>query len=181
MKNLFWDNFFKSTSLDQQVLEALRNTFIFQSLNKGELRVLKDSVHVRNFKAGESVFRQGELGIGMYIILTGAVEIFVNERPEDVVNAKGAMVTRLTKGDFLGELSLVENNGRRTATAVATEDSTLIGFFKPDLVELIERQPSTGIKITMRLAEILGRRLKETTVRVSELKREIKNQEENRP
>src|SRR4051812_30631234 len=123
MINFIWDNLFKPADLDYQVVEALRNTFIFQKLTKQELRFVKETVHVRNFKTGEAVFRQGELGIGMYIILSGSIEIFVNNLMEDTANAKGLMVTRLTRGDFLGELSLVENNGRRTATAIASEDS----------------------------------------------------------
>lgn len=173
MINFVWDNLFKSSDQDQQVLEALRNTYIFQTLNKSELRFVKDTVHVRSFKTGEAVFRQGELGIGMYVILSGSVEIFVNQTSEDGT-ATEVLVTRLTRGDFLGELSLVENNGRRTATAIACEESILIGFFKPDLVEITERQPATGNKISLRLAEVLGRRLKETTTRVTELKQELR-------
>jgi CRP/FNR family cyclic AMP-dependent transcriptional regulator len=181
MINYIWDNLFKSSDQDQMVLEALRNTFIFQSLTKKELRFVKETVHVRSFRVGESVFRQGELGIGMYIILQGSVEIYVNNMMEDAANSKGMMVTRLMRGDFLGELSLVENNGRRTATAMASEDSVLIGFFKPDLIDILERQPATGVKITLRLAEVLGRRLKETTTRVSELKTDIKRMVEKSP
>ncbi|MEL4474505.1 cyclic nucleotide-binding domain-containing protein, partial [Shewanella algae] len=89
-----------------------------------ELRFLKETVHVRTYRPGEIVFRQGELGIGMYIVVKGAIEIFV-ENLDEAGETQTLFVTRLTNGDFLGELSVIETNSRRTATAVATEETTL--------------------------------------------------------
>ena len=57
----------------------------------------------------------------------------------------------------------------------------MIGFFKPDLMEILERSPATGIKITFRLAEVLGKRLKETTEKVSDLRRALKDLREPPP
>ncbi len=170
MTSFVWDNFFRMSDQDNEVLEALRQTFIFNSLSKKELGFVKGTVHVRTFKAGESIFRQGEVGVGMYVILKGSLEIFVDHFTDESIH--NHLVTRLKAGDFLGELSLVEHNSRRTATAIASEESVLIGFFKPDLFEILDRQPATGVKILLRLSEVLGRRLKETTLKVSELKEE---------
>lgn len=173
MVNYIWENFFRKDAAELTELEVLRNAYIFGTLSQKELRFLKETVHVRTYRPGEVVFRQGELGIGMYIVVKGAIEIFV-ESVNETGEPQTMMVTRLSAGDFLGELSLIESNSRRTATAMASEETTLIGFFKPDLMEIIERQPATGIKIVVRLGEVLGRRLKETTTKVSELKRELK-------
>jgi CRP/FNR family cyclic AMP-dependent transcriptional regulator len=176
MTNFIWENFFRKSDQDQEVLEALRQTFVFSALSKKELGFVKETVHVRNFKPGESIFRQGEVGVGMYVVLKGTLDIFVDRFvSEEHAPVKTQMVTRLRAGDFLGELSLVEHNSRRTATAIASEDSILIGFFKPDLFEILERQPETGVKILLRLSEVLGRRLKETTLKVSELKDEVRS------
>ena len=175
MANFIWDNLFRRSDEHVEVFETLRQTYVFQNLTRKELRFVKDTVHVRSFKPGEPVFRQGEVGVGMYIILKGSLEIYVDSTPEDLGPAAGSqMVTRLRAGDFLGELSLVENNSRRTATAITNEETVLIGFFKPDLLEILDRQPATGVKILMRLSEVLGRRLKETTVRVTELKDDLR-------
>lgn len=180
MVNFIWENYFRKDAAEQTELEVLRNAYIFGSLTQKELRFLKETVHVRTYRPGEIVFRQGELGIGMYIVVKGAIEIFV-ENLDEAGETQTLFVTRLTNGDFLGELSVIETNSRRTATAVATEETTLIGFFKPDLMEIIERQPATGIKIVLRLGEVLGRRLKETTTKVTELKRELKRLGEKLP
>jgi CRP-like cAMP-binding protein len=173
-----WDNLFRRDDESQEVFEALRQTFVFQSLSRKELGFVRDTVHVRAFKSGETIFRQGEIGVGMYIILRGSLEIFVDHALDEDMPARTHMVTRLKAGDFLGELSLVESNSRRTATAIASEESLLIGFFKPDLFEILERQPATGVKILLRLSEVLGRRLKETTLKVTELKDDIRRMNE---
>lgn len=178
MLNFMWDNLFRRTDEQQEVFEALRQTFIFQSLSRKELGFVKDTVHVRAFKPGEAIFRQGEVGVGMYIVLRGTLEIFVDHSNEEDLPSRSHLVTRLKAGDFLGELSLVETNSRRTATAIASDESLLIGFFKPDLLEILERQPATGVKILLRLSEVLGRRLKETTLKVTELKDEIRRMNE---
>lgn len=173
MVNYMWDNIFRRDDQDLDVAEALRQTYVFQTLNKKELRFVQDTCHVRTFKSGEAVFRQGEIGVGMYILLRGSLEIYIDQNVDDDLPTRSQLVTRLKSGDFLGELSLVENNSRRTASAIAGEESKLIGFFKPDLLEILDRQPATGVKILLRLSEVLGRRLKETTLKVSELKEEM--------
>jgi CRP/FNR family cyclic AMP-dependent transcriptional regulator len=171
--NYIWDNIFRKTT-DQNVFSILRDSYLFSDLSDSEVRFVERCVHVRHYQSGESVFRQGEVGVGMYLIAKGRVEIFFIDSAATSEENREIYVTQLLAGDFFGELSLVEENGRRTATAVAREEALLIGFFKPDLMEILSRRPAMGTKITLRLAEVLGRRLKETTEKVSELRRVLK-------
>ena len=60
--NFMWDNLFRKQDQNQEVFEALRQAYVFKPLNKKELRFVQDTVHVRSFKSGEAVFRQGEVG-----------------------------------------------------------------------------------------------------------------------
>ena len=62
----------------------------------------------------------------------------------------------------------------RSASAKSAEDSVLLGFFKRDLIELLERNPATGVKVVFRLAEVLGQRLKDTTDKITKLKTELR-------
>lgn len=179
--NYLWDNLFRKKKRNDDTRSALRENFLFQDLTDREIRFIENIVHVRRYHAGEMIFRQGEVGVGMYIILNGRVEIYVTDREALSEEHKEIFITQLTTNDFFGELSLVEENGRRTASATAREETTLIGFFKPDLVEILARNPDAGIKITFRLAEILGRRLKETTDKVSELRQALKDLREPPP
>lgn len=172
--NFLWDNIFRHTKREDDIRATLRENLLFQDLTDRELGFLEDIVHIRKYHAGETVFRQSEVGVGMYIIVKGRVEIFVSDAGSSTEEGRDIFITQLLPGDFFGELSLVEENGRRTASAIAREETTLIGFFKPDLMEILARSPQTGIKIVSRLAEVLGRRLKETTEKVSELRRALK-------
>ncbi len=174
MVNFLWENLFRPEGKTKDILHALSENYLFENLSKKELRFVKEMVHLRTYRPGEPVFRQGEIGVGMYIIVKGSVDVFVEDTTTETDERRMSFVTKLTQDDFLGELSLVEEGGRRTATAIASVETVLIGFFKPDLMEILERQPATGVKIVLKLAEVLGRRLKETTIKVSELKREVR-------
>lgn len=179
MVSYLWDNFFKRENQDADIVGILTENFVFKALNPIELHFVKRLVHFRRYKPGEVIFTQGELGVGMYIVATGTVNITVEDLHSPDQNLKNHFVTRLSKGDFFGEISLVEQAGRRTATAVAADNVTLLGFFKPDLSEVIERNPKVGVKILHRLGEVLARRLKETADRFTELKREMKDLTDN--
>src|SRR5205807_3286047 len=72
-----------------------------------------------DFGAGEVIFREGDLGTEMYIISEGKVEILNRMGEEDRVLAV------LEKGDFFGEMSVLEDLPR-AATARALTDSRLL-------------------------------------------------------
>jgi CRP/FNR family cyclic AMP-dependent transcriptional regulator len=173
--NILWDNIFKRLERQQDIGTILANNILFRNLSKGELKFIEKIIHIRKYRAGETIFRQNESGVGMYIIVKGRVDIsIIDDILLEPDKEKEVIVTRLEPGDFFGELSLVEEVSRRSATAVASEDTVLIGFFKPDLLEILERSPTIGVKVVFRLAEVLGRRLKETTEKISQLKKEIR-------
>ncbi len=174
MINSLWENVFKKAEQERSISRILSDNILFRDLTAKELKFVEQIVHERQYRKGEFVFQQGEVGVGMYIIAKGAVDISLfDNQPIIGDSAKHIFVTRLETADFFGELSLVEDNGRRSASAIAAEDTILIGFFKPDLMEILERSPTSGIKIVFRLSEVLGRRLKETTEKISQLRKEI--------
>lgn len=174
MVSFLWDNLFKKDEKERDLIAILKGNFLFENLSLPELRLVRDIVHIRQYRPGEVVFKQGEVGVGMYIIARGHVDISVEDRDPEKDGKRSIFVTRLERGDFFGEIALVEDNGRRTATASAYDEVILIGFFKPDLLEIVSRSPATGSKVLMRLAQVLGKRLKETASKVSELKSEIR-------
>jgi CRP/FNR family cyclic AMP-dependent transcriptional regulator len=158
--NYFWDNIFKSNRQEKSVHHLVKNI-----------------VNVRNYRTGETIFHQGEVGVGMYIIVSGSVDISVEETSSVGEAPNSNFITRLAEGDFFGEIALVEDTGRRTATATAHEEAVLIGFFKPDLMEIVSRNPSAGVKILIGLGRVLGTRLAETTSMIRVLKKKVKRDE----
>lgn len=165
MDNFFWENLFKGDRQQNSIVSRIKNNILFKDLNSRELRLVQNIVNVRQYQKNEAIFKYGETGVGMYIIVSGTVDISLENRH----------ITKLKEGDFFGEIALVEENGRRTANASAAEEAVLIGFFKPDLMEITNRNPSAGVKILLRLSQVLGTRLLETTALIRTLKRDARS------
>lgn len=179
MLKSLWEN--KAFKGKKDTTAILKENILFQDLSARDLRFVTNIVHHRHYRNSEIVFHQGEIGFGMYIIAEGSIEITATAgHPAASGKAEEVLVVRLHQDDFFGELALVEENARRNATARALTDTRLIGFFKPDLLEIIERRPATGVKILLRLGEVIGRRLVETTEKMTRLNEEIIGQKGGR-
>jgi CRP/FNR family cyclic AMP-dependent transcriptional regulator len=116
-------------------LEVLRGSALFEGVDAVDLATLAPNLHTRSFGAGTHIFREGDLGLHLYVILRGEVKIVRSgPRGTEVVFAV------LMPGDLFGELALLEEGAVRTADAVAVqptecltlERSTLIAFLDAD-------------------------------------------------
>ena len=163
-----WRNIFSGKSIQDGSTEAvLSRVPAFANLSPRELRGVAAIVHKREYKAGEPVFYQGDPGLGMYIIREGEVSIRIAER-----EGEDEELTVLSDGDFFGELALLDESPR-SATAICIKDCSLIGFFRTDLFELIDHKPELGIKIVLKLAEILAVRLRKTDKDLSKFRGQV--------
>ena len=150
----FWSNFFKSPTERVDLQKSLLSIPIFSRLSKKELGMLLNIIHNRNYVAGEYVFYQGDPGLGLYIIDEGKVKV---QRKYDENQTISLAV--FTKGDFFGELALIDGE-KRPASAVCETETKLAVIFKPDLDEFINNYPKSGIKILRGIAEIIAQRLR---------------------
>lgn len=158
----FWTNFFTSNTDETNLREALLSLPIFKELNKRDCSLLLNIIHNRIYVAGEYIFYQGDPGLGMYLIREGEVEI-KRENSDKSIH----LLATLKKGDFFGELALVDGE-KRSASAIASSDTKLAVIFKPDLEEYIERLPKKGIKIMRGISEIIAMRLRKVNEELSQ-------------
>jgi CRP/FNR family transcriptional regulator len=172
MKFLWSGNPFKKDREEEAVAAALKNSYLFESFSAKEYMYLKDKLHVRKYNVGENVFEQHQPGTGMYVLVSGKVAI---EEHTFFVDAKSGQETKKSKiietlepGDFFGELALIDDDHVRPATAKIIEPSLIVGFFKPDFMELLKQHPDTGAKLSLRLAKVASERLKDA---VEEIKK----------
>ena len=149
-----------SSSSEDDLLSAIP---LFEELSAREIDAVQRLLHRRDYVAGESIFVQGEPGLGMYIIARG--EVSIQSEPT------GRELVALSNGDFFGEIALL-NEVIRTATARARTDSTLLSLFQPDLLGLLDRNPRLGVKILVALSRLVGLRLVEVSDEVEALCRE---------
>jgi len=167
-KEFAWKEVFKAKIKPASMEEMLSKIPVFEKLEVKELRQIATIVHRRQYSKGEYVFYQGDPGLGMYVVEKGKVGIVVGD------NGSQKEVTELGDGDFFGEISLLDESPR-SASIIVKEDSHLIGFFRPDLFELIERTPKTGLKIIVKLAEMIGERLRHMNSEFSKLRAEVES------
>jgi CRP-like cAMP-binding protein len=150
----FWANIFHTPTESDELLLLLNAIPLFKLLSKKDINILISFIHNRNYIAGEYIFYQGDPGIGLYLIRDGEVLISRENENGDKVN-----LAVFEKGDFFGELALVDSE-KRSASAIANSDTKLSVIFKPDLDEFIEKYPNKGIKILRGIAEITAIRLR---------------------
>jgi serine phosphatase RsbU (regulator of sigma subunit) len=137
---------------------------LFAALPREELDRLKDDLRTFEIGRGEFLFFEGDAGDRLYIVLSGELEVV------KAVSTKGERVlNRLGPGDYLGEVSLLEPGGLRTASVRALTDSKLLEMSRSDFERLLQRRPAVAFHI----ARVLSSRLREAdrlTIRDLELK-----------
>jgi CRP/FNR family cyclic AMP-dependent transcriptional regulator len=158
---LWTDLFRRDNAAQRNLTNILKDNVLFRTLTLRELKYLANLVYERVYQPNEPIFQQNDRGLGMYLIAKGRVAI-KSPTPDGEV-----LVTTLTEGSFFGEIALVDPDNLRSASAVAAERCIIIGFFKPDLMEILERKPEMGVKILFQLSTVLGKRLLETTERIA--------------
>ena len=119
----------------------------------------KISELLAKFAAGSVIFREGDLGSEMYIIQKGQVRISLR------VGDKDREMAVLEKGDFFGEIALLNQSPARSATATAIDEVEVLKLRTTDLDLLLRRKPDIAIRMMMKLSE----RLRETNRRFEEL------------
>lgn len=157
--------------------EFFKKISVLSSFSDNEIRLFSKFLHRREFIANEVIFRQGDSGYGFYFIFDGAVDIFANHlntNPDD----RGDFVIRLDRRQYFGEMGLLEDFNRRSATVVASENTVLLGIFKPDLEKMLELNPVLGAKFLRETALIMANRMGQLTREIMSLKRKLKEVEQ---
>jgi CRP-like cAMP-binding protein len=116
------------------------------------------SRYVVTYPAGTRIYREGEVGTEMFTIRSGEVEI------TRTTNGETFTLARLRKGDFFGEMSLLEDMPRE-ATASARTDVELVRVNGAVFEEMLRRNP----EIALRMLRRLSRQAREATAFVEEV------------
>jgi potassium-dependent mechanosensitive channel len=126
------------------VRDLLRQVNYFQNFTDLELRRLIEIGYRKRFRMSDILFREDEPGDTFYIILSGAVEVFVEK-----INKH---LTTLQAGQFFGELSLMLGIPR-TATVRAVEDTILFAINQGGFEQLLQEYPELAEVIVQELGK----------------------------
>lgn len=125
------------------VAAKLGSVPIFSGCSKRELSVIARAAKEVSHKEGAVIAREGERGIGLFLILEGQCDVSVG----------GKSKAKLGPGDFFGEVALLDG-GPRTATVTATTPVTLVGITGWVFRGLLMEHPSIALKT---LESVAGR------------------------
>src|SRR5438132_10082659 len=129
--------------------ELIKKIDFFSGLDDKILNKISDACIVRQFTKNETIVRQGEMGLGLYIIARGRVKV---DREQGGVRMQ---VAELGPEQFFGEMSLLDNKPR-SATVTGIEDSECVLLTRDSFVKLMNKYP----EIPIRMARVLADRLR---------------------
>jgi CRP/FNR family cyclic AMP-dependent transcriptional regulator len=97
-----------------------------------------------DLSAGETIFKQGDMGTAMYVVAEGEVEIWTGP----------IMLETAHPGSVIGEMALIDN-APRSATAKARTDCKLVSVDQRRFEFLVQQTPYFALEVMQLMAERL--------------------------
>jgi len=129
---------------------------LFKGLSSAEIVQVICAGKVLKLQAGEYVFRAGDEGNEMYVIISGSVRV------ETLIGGSRQELARFNTGQIFGEIAFVANV-LRTADIIAIEELEILEISEPFFQELTLKLPQTAAEILVNLSKTLCERLANTT------------------
>jgi CRP-like cAMP-binding protein len=127
-------------------VDALAKAPLFAALSRQELGELAKATEDLEVDEGKTLTREGDLGREFFVIVDGDVS----------VTQDGNEIRRLGPGDFFGEIALIYDNARRTATVTAASPLRFFVLTRQSFRSLLEHQPEIEEKVMAALEERLA-------------------------
>lgn len=141
---------------------ALKGMALCRALSAAELESIAAIAETQEVAAGKELFREGDPGEGLYLLVSGEIDV-VKRGPRGERS-----LARLGAGAVLGEISLLTNE-MRSATGRALVGSRVLRLPAPAFRALLDANSSAALKIVGAIAEVLAHRLATMNSKVLEL------------
>ncbi len=137
----------------KSTVEFLQDVDLFSLLSEDEINRIIKSLHSVEIDADEILFKEGDEGNELFIVIDGKVASYVV-----LPNGSKREIAEFKPGDFFGEMSIFENTFR-SATCFTKERTSLLTLKERDLFEMILYNPEIAIKIMYKMLNITAERL----------------------
>ncbi len=132
-------------------MASLQSSKLFHQLPPAELKPLLTVMRELRLAPGQEIFKEGDPGDGVYIVLNGQVQISAI-----VGTGERRVFSRVQPGDFFGEMSVLDNQPR--SACASADGETIVGFVpREQMVELLTHSPG----LCMTLLQEISRRMRE--------------------
>lgn len=129
---------------------------IFAELDASELEQIGELATQRQFAGGEYIFREGEAGNRLYVVLSGEVRI-----SRHIPGAGEEALAVLGPGALFGEMAVFDRSERST-DAIAHGSATLLTIARPDIEMLFDFNQDLAVKVLRAVVRMLCGRLRST-------------------
>ncbi len=146
-------------SLEKEV-KLLRNISMFSNIEVSKLKLLAFASDWLTFEAGDTLFRQGEMGDTAYVIIEGEVDILV-EGDEGPV-----LISKRGKNDVIGEIAIFCDVPRTATIKASSSEVVTLRIAKDVFMQIVNGHPAVAVEII----RILADRLTKNTQELSQLK-----------
>ncbi len=116
---------------------ALRRCALFARVDDAILETVCATLRVRRYRRNETIFHQGDPGDALYVLESGSVKV-VLPSPE---GEDAAIIATLVRGDFFGELALLDG-ADHSATAIAAEATQALVLRREPFELLVDEEPA---------------------------------------
>ncbi len=135
------------------LITKLRKSPLFKELSEKEIEEILAVAQKVNLRRGEILFKEGDPGNAMYIIIKGKVNVVKG----------GEIITTLKAGDFFGEMALIEEKPR-SADIIAVSTTQILQINKENFEKFLMKNPL----VAFRMMKILSQRLRATDIAMIE-------------
>lgn len=144
-----------------------RKFSIFKDLTREQIEKVARLFSYRKYSEGEIIFKEGDRGDSLFILLEGEVEItkaltLMLRRSDLDTREKSFIRLNSDSHSFFGEMVFFEDNHERSATVKATKKCSMAVLKKDDFLRIGEEDPVIGFKLVKNIATVLADRLRKT-------------------
>ena len=136
--------------MDTTAVDLLKGVELFSELNEEQLGMIANLVIVKNYNRDETVVLEGDDSMqALYLIATGSVQVYMTG-----IDGRETILSFLERGDFFGEMSLIDGEPRSASVRTVT-DATLLVIHRESFLSLIRRTPESARALMSELCKRL--------------------------
>ncbi len=142
------------------IIGLLKGVDLFSEFSDEQFEMIADLVVPQNFNRDETVVLEGDDSVqALYLIASGSVQVYMTG-----ADGRETILSFLERGDFFGEMSLIDGEPRSASVRTVTDAQLLIIHREPFL-KLIRQSP----EIAMGLLSELSKRLRKANRQIGSL------------
>jgi CRP-like cAMP-binding protein len=138
-------------------LRTKRELFSEQRLSPLEINLLATLSREKRFRPGAQIFREGDLGDAMYVVLEGRVRI-----SKQIPGVGEEALGILERGDYFGEMALIDRQPRSADARAHDPDGAVVLAIPKDVVDnLLDIRKVSAVGLLRLLCRLVSKRLRE--------------------